>query len=412
LALGPGPTLAMTAPAVFADGLTQDLSEQVDWSAVNQDLNLIDDVVVIDNNAGGSKGVVSGVAEGVAIISAVEPQTGMAGQTTVTVIPTPLVSIDVTPYSATLAKGNQLRFKAMGYFENGSSAYISDAVDWASAEPAKASISNEPGLQGVATGEEVSDVGFAVSATDSATGIVGTASLVVKAANLNSVKIVPDSVDGEPVGSVVKIANNTQRQIRLIGIYSDGAEVDLTQRSGTLYTSGNANASIGNGFTVDCPDGSKKRYPYDAGLMTAVDVGYANISVRYKNGKNWLYPQPLGVSQQITAAVLDSITVESVSSVALSVNDVRQYKAVGHFSDGAIFTTQDITNQVSWSTDNIDVATVENKDIHSVCSDKPMPIPGRVMAVGVGGPIKIIATDTETGISSSVMTGFSPLQVQ
>ena len=73
-----GATLDLTATGTYSDSSTADLTTQVTWSS---DATAIATV----SNAGGSEGVATGVALGGATVTATEPGSGVAGQTSLTV---------------------------------------------------------------------------------------------------------------------------------------------------------------------------------------------------------------------------------------------------------------------------------------------------------------------------------------
>ncbi|HUI67459.1 MAG TPA: Ig-like domain-containing protein [Nitrospirota bacterium] len=144
-----GTTVKFTATGTFTDSTTQDLTSLVTW-------NSSDTKIAIISNISGTRGLATSQAEGTTTITA-----SFAGFTsnnaTLTVSPAELVSITVTPASASVPLGSTFlfQFSATGKFTDGSSQDLTKSVNWVSSNIFVAIISNTPGFQGQATPQNV-----------------------------------------------------------------------------------------------------------------------------------------------------------------------------------------------------------------------------------------------------------------
>jgi plastocyanin len=116
-----GTALRFIATGTFSGGSTEQLAE-VTWSSFNPA------VISISDDAS-SPGAAYAAATGVATVSACAG--AVCGATTVTVGPR-LVSLVVTPASATVAPGLAVQFYATGISSNGSSQDLTSSVTWSS----------------------------------------------------------------------------------------------------------------------------------------------------------------------------------------------------------------------------------------------------------------------------------------
>lgn len=85
--------------------------------------------------------------------------------------PRTLVSIVITPAGATIAPGATVNFRAIGTYDDATTADITTACTWAGTNNAVATVSNAAGTKGRVTG--VDDGGLGVTATDPTTSIQG-----------------------------------------------------------------------------------------------------------------------------------------------------------------------------------------------------------------------------------------------
>jgi plastocyanin len=156
------------ATGTYSDSSTQDLTGQVTWASATTSVATID-----------SSGIASGIAVGTSAISA--GLDGVTGTTVLTVTPVVLEMIMISPASPTVASGQTEQFMAMGMYSDDSTVDLTDQVAWASSSTSVATISNDPGTQGLATA--VADGTTTISA--SFDGMTGQTKLTVATADLN-----------------------------------------------------------------------------------------------------------------------------------------------------------------------------------------------------------------------------------
>lgn len=88
-------------------------------------------------------------------VSAFDTSKNESAQTAPIIVTTPpvhLTFITVTPANTSINVGGTVQFKATGNYNDGSTKDITASVAWSSSNPAVASISNQAGSQGKATG--------------------------------------------------------------------------------------------------------------------------------------------------------------------------------------------------------------------------------------------------------------------
>ena len=160
--------------------------------------------------------------------------------------PPNLVSIAVTPALPSLALEGTQQFTATGTFGNGSTQQLA-SVNWSSANPAVATVTDDGSDEGVAYA-----LANGITTMSACAGAVcGSTSLTVGSANLVSIAVTPAN-DSIQAGSSL--------QFYATGNYSDGSQQDLTS-SANWNSSAPSVASIATG-----------------GLATTTTTGSANIS--------------------------------------------------------------------------------------------------------------------------------------
>ncbi len=136
-----GATQQFTALGTFSDGSTQDLTSQpkIVWTSSDTGVATI-------NTTGLASSVGTGTATITAMFSGIT-----SNPATLTVTAPALISISVTPTSASVQSGFSLQFVATGIFSDGTTQNLTTKATWNSSNPFVATISNLPGFQGQAT---------------------------------------------------------------------------------------------------------------------------------------------------------------------------------------------------------------------------------------------------------------------
>jgi hypothetical protein len=347
------------ATGTFSDSTTQDLTSSVNWNSSNP-------AVASISNAAGSNGVASALAAGGPIaITATDPVTGKAGTANLTVTAATLSSLEVTPVNPSLALGLTEPFVATGVFSDLSTQNMTLSVTWSSSNAAVATISNLAGSKGLvrslAAGGPIT-----ITATDPATGKVGTTSLTVTAATLSSIGITP---------IIASIDLGTKEQFVATGTYTDLTTQNLTS-SLTWSSSNAAVASVSNaaGFK---------------GLASSLSIG-GPVTVTATDPATG---KTATATLTVTPATLLSIAVTPVNpSTALGTKE--PFIATGTYTD---LTTKILTTSVTWTSSNTSVATISNA----------AGLNGIATSLTTGGPVTITATDpltAKTGTSTLTIT--------
>lgn len=131
-----------TAKGLYTDGTQQDLTQNVTWLALPTS-------VISMGNVEGSKGLATPAGVGSGFVTATLG--AISTSTNFTVTSASLSSITVQPNTKTIIFPETQAFIATGTYTDTSSYDITKYVTWSSDTPSVATISNDPGSQGVAT---------------------------------------------------------------------------------------------------------------------------------------------------------------------------------------------------------------------------------------------------------------------
>lgn len=126
---------AFTARGHYADGTSRDLTSAATWSVSNST------IAAVSSGAGRLTTRAVGQGQFVATLGAV------SGQATLIVSAPEVLTVAVSPASATVAIGKTTQFKASGTFTDGLTRDISAECSWSSSAGSVAELSNEqPGV--------------------------------------------------------------------------------------------------------------------------------------------------------------------------------------------------------------------------------------------------------------------------
>jgi hypothetical protein len=305
-----GQTQQLVATFGYADGTTQDVTSMVTWTP----------------SAGGKAtvspaGLVTGVSAGSATITAQLPVlSGVPGPkatfaaTVGALVP---VAIRIYPGNAVLKSAGVATFTAMATMSDGSAQKVVGGA-WTCDNATVATIAANGGDPDK---EDATAVAIGSATVTVASGAL-TASATVKviAANLTSIQITP-------VNPSVPLKRTLQ--LKALGIYDDGTNVDLTEAVGW---------TAGSGATADP----------NTGLVLGTTVNPA-VTITAK----W---------QGVTATANLAVTAPALLSIAVTPAPVNlasgastPLKATGTFSDGS---TADITATATWLSSATSIASV------------------------------------------------------
>ena len=220
-----GTTVQFKATGFFDDTSTQDLTDTATW------VSSMTTIATISNDPV-SNGLATGRAEGTTNITA----RVVIGTTTITSAPlvpltvtaATLVSVAITPATPSVAKGAALNLVATGTFTDGSTQVLTNAVTWASATPATATVSNAAGQRGRATGVALDTVDITATSSAASGSKVGHVTLTVTAPVVASIAVTPATTG-------LMLARNATRQFAAEATLTDGTKQTISAT--TTWTS-------------------------------------------------------------------------------------------------------------------------------------------------------------------------------
>ncbi|MGK5076092.1 ice-binding family protein [Janthinobacterium sp. ZB1P44] len=210
-------------------------------------------------------GLVTGVAFGTSVMNA--SFNGKTASTTITVPAASIVSIAVTPATASIAVGATQQFIATATYSDSSNAIITNSAAWTSGTVANATVLNTGVATGVATGTS--------SITATAGGQSGSALLTVTAVAippvLNPIVLGRAAPFGVLAGT--SITNNSGGTTLITGdVGSPSQTVDPTQAAGfTNYKSGAILAGAMTDLQAAITDGNSRTC--DVSFAGGIDLG-------------------------------------------------------------------------------------------------------------------------------------------
>lgn len=245
----------------------------------------------------------------------------LAGCTAASVSSNPLVSIAISPSSATIFTGNTAQFTATGTFQDGSTKDVSTLATWSSSSASVATISTSGLATGVAAGS--------TTLTATLNGVSGAASVTVRSstATLSSITVTP--------GTAILSVGATQQYVAT-GTYSDGSTQTLT--TSVTWTSSSTSAA-----TIAA-----------SGLATGVAAGSTTITATLGSVSG-----SASLTVSASGVTLTSISV-TPSTASISAGTTKQFIATGNYSDGS---TQTLTTSVTWTSGTTSVATIASSGL-------------------------------------------------
>ena len=311
-----GTSKQLTATAIYTDGTQEDVTKLATW--VSSDADFVEIGVGSDNG-----GLAQLIAQGAADITA--SFDGLADVTPITVTAAIIDSIVIDPAVATTNVGLRVEFNATGIYSDGTSSPLNQNIEWQSDNLDVAVIDSQGEAFAV-------DVG---SATILATfnGLQANAILNVDPATIEDVYIAP---------SFVVDAKGTVRQLEAFARYSSGAVENVTHQM--TWTTSRPEIA-----TVDTSNEFAGQLTLVSEGITTVGIGWNNILAVFASSSA-LSNIPVFVTQ----ATLERLEVSPLNQ-SMPAGLEQQYAATGIYSDN---TSSDLTNQVSWTTSNNDVATM------------------------------------------------------
>ncbi|NAW86346.1 Ig-like domain-containing protein [Photobacterium halotolerans] len=297
-----GTQVQFTALAYYHDGSREDVTSQTTWNTT--------DASTVEMNL---NGIATAKASGAATVTGQFEGTS-SNQAKVTVTNATLDSLHLSPATASLVQGTQQQFTATGQFSDGSTQDLTSQVTWNSDNTNAATISASGLAEGVDAGSSVITADF--NGTTSAP-----VTLTVAAATADTVQVTPANLS---------LAKGTSHAYTAIAHFNNDTSQDVTAQA-TWSSSDTAVATVS-----------------DTGMVSALATGSADISANFGGTDS------NNASLAVTAATVLSITIEP-ETASIANGTTQQFTATAKFSDGS---TMDVTDQVSWKSDDTSVATL------------------------------------------------------
>lgn len=227
-----------------------------------------------------------------------------------------VVSLQVSSSETfTLHTGTKTQFHAYAIFSNGSNREVTNEATWTSSDVAISTVNSAGLVNAVSVGNTIITVSFS--------GINSSADITVIDVPITHLQIY--SSDG------LALHTGTNSQFQAFVIYSDGSNHDVSNEA--TWTSSNSAVSSVN----------------ETGLVSAISAGIATISTSFS-----------GFSANAETFIVDTQPVVifiSRDDTHLYVGVTAQLTATGVYADGS---SQNITTDVTWISDNTAIASVEN----------------------------------------------------
>lgn len=300
-----GLTQQLSARGTFSDGSQRDVTAQVTWVSSAP-------AVASVSNAAGTEGLLSALALGTASVTA---SAGLVSASlSVQVGAAALQRLDVTAPATSLAAGRSQQLTATGVYSDGSTQDLTSTVTWGPAIGTVLRVSPAGVMSAVGVGT--------TDATATLGAVVGSASLTVTTAELDSLTVTP---------ATPSLALGLTQALVALGLWSDGSTQALT--TGVSWSSADAGVA-----TVSAQ-----------GLVSSVAQGEALITATAGAISG-------STTVTVTAPALTTITVTPVNP-SLEKTQTQQLSASGSYTDGS---TASVTGQVSWQSSAPGVASVSS----------------------------------------------------
>jgi hypothetical protein len=286
-----------SASGVYSDGSSRDLSSLVSWSSLVPEIGMVSATGHFHSTRQGTTTLVAALD-------------GVTGKVAIDVGAPVVASIAITPGAPRSPKGLPVQFTATAELTDGTTRDVTREVQWASSDPQRVGVT-----AGLAT---PGGVGRAdISATMG--GVSTTVPFEVSDAQPASLQVMPVNP---------KLPKGTTRKLVVAALFTDQTVADVTAQA-TFSTADDAIADVADG------------------AVRGVAEGEVTITARFGT---------LSATNNIvvTSAALTAIEVSPAREAVTKGTNLR-YAAFGTYSDGS---TLDITGQVRWSSQNVQVAAL------------------------------------------------------
>lgn len=352
-----GGTAEFQAIGNYADGMSEDVTDDADWTSSDEDVATVD--------GGTATGVAAGEAEISASVDGIE-----CDPVTLTVTEAEVVSITLDPPTSRREAGDAtpVVLTATALLDDGTSMDVTADCVYSSDDETVATVSNAAGTEGNVTAD-ATNTGSAVI-TCVRDGITSSPHVitVTESTAVVSVEVAP---------ATATIALGTSQAFTATATFADTRTEDVTDSADTSWSS-----SMGGVATID-----------DTGLADSVAAGTTTITATFRGTMGT-------ASLTVTAATLESIAV-TPPTASVPAGGTQRYTATGTFSDGS---TADISSMVSWGTGAAATATIDLTGLATGVAPGTTAV--TAMFMGRTGTASI--TVTAARVESLVITPASP----
>jgi uncharacterized protein YjdB len=346
LELEPNETLNLTVFAIYDDDSEKEVTGEATFESRDEEV-----VQVTGRTA-------KGIGAGETVIRALHPPSGEDAEAEVSVLG--ITELLIQPGDATVAVGGTVQVRALATLENGRTGVdVTALVEWESGKREVATV--DPVVRGLIHGLKVGDA--EIEASDNASG--------VKSPDGGAfVHVTPGGGGGGPGAEIkrmwteateLSLLTGETAQLQVKAELEDGGEVDVT--GDVSFASTRPQVA-----SVDT-----------AGKVTAQGPGTAEIRIEHPSGVD------VDEDPAIWVGELEQLHL-SPATRTLAVGQSLALKALGGFDNGR---SLDLTDEVSWSSDDDDVLTVSNSP----------GTRGRVTGIQ-SGDTSVTARHRESGVES------------
>jgi len=304
------------ATAIFTDGSKQDITEIVEWQSNKDIITISQDGIVRSSDTTGEIEIIATMGT-------------MQGTVSTTVTNATLQSIEISPPNQTIPQGVKEKYTATGHYSDGVNDEIimdiTSSVNWTVTNTAIANFEDSQ-KDGYLTAKSTGTTTIKAERN----GIFKETDITITNKELISIQITP-ATTSIPIG--------TELNFTAKGEYSDGSSLDLTDQ--VTWSSSATNIA-----TIDSTGKSSTGEIAGSGKIT----GTTTISAELNSKK--------GIATlTVTDEELVSISISpNNSSTPLGLSEL--FTASGKYTNS----TKDITSQVTWSSSDNNIITIDNSN--------------------------------------------------
>lgn len=342
--------------ATFADGRSQDVSAQVQWTVVDELGRAAPAATLLP---GPIPGLVAVENPGKFRVRAT--LAGQVVETSLEVTTATLTWVSISPIEPLIALGTNQQFTLTGRFSDGTQQDVTALAAW--------SLKTMVGT-GVAV---IDSSGLATSKAAGIVSVAGRYKSKTATTTLQVTAAAPVTLKVLPAGP--SVAKGTSLQFAAQAVFSDGTTQDVT-----ALAVWSVQDVVGTGVAQIDPSGDALGH----------SLGQATVSAQYSG-------LLASTTMTVTAAVANSISV-APATASVPRGMTKQFAATAHFTDGS---SRDVTAMAAWTASDVSGTGVASVDAHGVATGKAAGT-ANIAAAYAGLSCAAVLT-----VSAPVLTGFA-----